>query len=81
MSFFICVIYVLTLILCTIGMYHNSFNANFLQRVALVMMAFWFVWRISLVFQHGWGYPHEQLIAMAMLVFAIGSTVKTLKWR
>ena len=80
MSFFICTIYVLTLVLCTFGMYHNSFNANLLQRIALVLMSFWFVWRISLVFKYGWGYPHEPLIASSMFLFALGSTVKTLKW-
>lgn len=81
MSLFVCVLYILSLIGCTFGLYHAKFNANFLQRVALILFAFWFVWRITLVYQHGWGYQHEPLIAMAIAIFTLGTIVKTLRWK
>lgn len=81
MSLLVCTLYILSLIGCTFGMYHNRFNANFLQRLALILLAFWFVWRVSLISQKGWEYPHEILIAIAIAVFTLGTTLKTLRWK
>lgn len=81
MSFFICILYSLCLGCCLLGLYNNRFNANFLQRVALVMFAFWSTWRIWLVYQNGWGYPHEPLIATALSLFAVGTITKTISWK
>lgn len=79
---YICTVYAVVLLACAIGAFNRHYDANLLQRLALSMFALWAVWRIRLVYSHSWGYPHEPLVATALLLYAIGSGFKTLKyWR
>ena len=45
------------------------------------MFAVWSAWRMGLVWRHGWGYPHEPLVASAMALYALGSAYKTIAYR
>ena len=36
---------------------------------------------MGLVWRHGWGYPHEPLVASAMALYALGSAYKTIVFR
>jgi len=80
-STYICAAYLLLFAACAAGAFSMNYNANLLQRVALSILAFWSVWRIDLIWDHGWGYPHEPVLATALMLYAIGSFVKTLHWR
>lgn len=81
MSLFICTLYAIALLCCGLGLYNNRFDANLLQRIGLVLFAFWSVWRVTLIYKSGWGYPHEPMIATAIVLFAVGTVTKTLRWR
>lgn len=81
MMAYICAIYLLLFFACVAGAFSTLYNANLLQRLALSTLAFWTMWRIGLIWEHGWGYPHEPVVATALLLYAIGSVIKTLAWR
>ena len=78
---YICAVYALILLTCVMGAFNPDYDANLLQRIALGMFAIWSVWRIQLVYQFGWGYPHEPMVATALLLYAIGSIMKTVRWK
>ena len=78
---YVIVIYALLFPLALWGAFSSLFSANLCQQVALTMFALWSVWRISLVIDKGWGFPHEWLIATAMLLFALGTVQKTWLFR
>lgn len=79
-------IYVVTLYLSIIpasvwGAFSSRFCANVAQQVALCMFALWAVWRIFLIMQHGWGFPHEPMVVTALALYAGGTIQKALHYR
>lgn len=78
---YVCAAYVVIFVACIAGAFSSSYDANLAQRLALALLGLWSVWRIELVYQHGWGYPHEAFVATTMLLYAVGSIAKTIKWR
>lgn len=81
MALYVSLLYCISVVLCTFGLYHGQFNANLLQRVAIVLYVFWAIWRIGLLWGYGVVYPREPLVATAIALFAAGSFLKALQWR
>lgn len=79
-SLYVCGAYTVFLLLCAAGAFSRSYDANLAQRLALALLALWAAWRIELVLRSGWGYPHETLVATALLLYATGSLYKTIKY-
>ena len=78
---FVVLAYAVFLSACTVGAFSRAFQANLAQRLALALFAVWSAWRMGLVWRHGWGYPHEPLVAAAMALYALGSAYKTIAYR
>ena len=78
---FVLAAYAVFLSACTVGAFSRAFQANLPQRLALALFAVWSAWRMGLVWRHGWGYPHEPLVASAMALYALGSAYKTIAYR
>ena len=78
---FVVLAYAVFLSACTVGAFSRAFQANLAQRLALALFAVWSAWRMGLVWRHGWGYPHEPLVASAMALYALGSAYKTIAYR
>ncbi|WP_237173057.1 hypothetical protein [Paracandidimonas lactea] len=78
---YIIALYVIIIPLASWGALSPQFDANMLQRIALCMVALWAAWRISLMLQHGWGFPHEPLVATALALYALGTLQKALGYR
>ena len=78
---FVVLAYAVFLSACTVGAFSRAFQANLAQRLALALFAVWSAWRMGLVWRHGWGYPHEPLLASAMALYALGSAYKTIVFR
>ena len=76
---FVVLAYAVFLSACTVGAFSRAYSANLAQRLAL--FAVWSAWRMGLVWRHGWGYPHEPLVASAMALYALGSAYKTIAYR
>lgn len=79
--YYIIGIYVCILPIAAWGAFSPRFDANILQRLALGAFSLWGVWRIGLIWQDGWGFPHEWLVATAMALYAAGTVQKTLSYR
>lgn len=75
---FVVLAYAIFFTACTVGAFSRAYSANLAQRLALAMFAVWSAWRMGLVLRHGWGYPHEPLVASAMALYALGSAYKTI---
>lgn len=80
-SIYVCTAYVVVCAACIAGAFSRDYSANLLQRLALAIFALWSTWRAQLVYEYGWGYPHETLVATALLLYAAGSALKTLRWK
>ena len=78
---FVVLAYAIFFTACTVGAFSRAYSANLAQRLALAMFAVWSAWRMGLVWRHGWGYPHEPLVASAMALYALGSAYKTIVFR
>ncbi len=78
---FVVLAYAIFFTACTVGAFSRAFQANLAQRLALALFAVWSAWRMGLVWRHGWGYPHEPLVASAMALYALGSAYKTIVFR
>lgn len=78
---FVVLAYAIFFTACTVGAFSRAFQANLAQRLALALFAVWSAWRMGLVWRHGWGYPHEPLVASAMALYALGSAYKTIIFR
>ena len=78
---FVLAAYAVFLSACTVGAFSRAYSANLAQRLALALFAVWSAWRMGLVWRHGWGYPHEPLMAAAMALYALGSAYKTIAYR
>lgn len=78
---FVLAAYAVFLSACTVGAFSRAYQANLAQRLALALFAVWSAWRMGLVWRHGWGYPHEPLLASAMALYALGSAYKTIAYR
>lgn len=79
LSYYVCAAYAVLLLVCAAGAFSKAYAANLAQRFALATLAVWSAWRVELVLSHGWGYPHEPVVASALLLYALGSAHKTLK--
>lgn len=77
---YICGAYTIVFGTCLAGAFSTVYNANLIQRLSILMLAIWTVWRAQLVWEQGWGYPHEPLLVTALALYAIGSLIKTLAW-
>lgn len=75
---FVVLAYAIFFTACTVGAFSRAYSANLAQRLALALFAVWSAWRMGLVWRHGWGYPHEPLVASAMALYALGSAYKTI---
>ena len=80
MNAYICLAYVMLFCACLAGAFSCLFEANLLQKLALAILAFWSVWRIGVVYEHGWGYPHEPVVATGFALYVVGSIWKTYKY-
>lgn len=78
---YICLAYVLVFAACLAGAFSVLYQANFLQRLSIFILAIWSVWRIQLIWEEGWSYPHEPLLATCLALYALGSIVKTIVWK
>ena len=78
---FVVLAYAIFFTACTVGAFSRAYSANLAQRLALALFAVWSAWRIGLVWRHGWGYPHEPMVASAMALYALGSAYKTIVFR
>ena len=78
---FVVLAYAIFFTACTVGAFSRAYSANLAQRLALALFAVWSAWRMGLVWRHGWGYPHEPLVASAMALYALGSAYKTIIFR
>ena len=78
---FVVLAYAIFFTACTVGAFSRAYSANLAQRLALALFAVWSAWRMGLVWRHGWGYPHEHLVASAMALYALGSAYKTIVFR
>lgn len=67
-------------LMCIAGQFNRSFNGNSFQRLGLAAAAIWALWRIQMLSNGTWGYPHEPLIATAMGLYAIGTLLKTMHY-
>ena len=63
------------------GALSPRFDANILQRLALFGFSLWSAWRISLIFEHGYSWPHEPVVVTALALYAAGTVQKTLSYR
>lgn len=81
MAYYICGAYVVLFIVCLFGAFSKNYSANFMQSTAILLFALWAAWRIGLVWKFGWGYPHEPLVATALLLYSVGSFLKTWNYR
>ena len=81
LSAYICAAYGLIVLTCVMGAFNIDYDANLLQRLALAMVAVWCVWRIQLVYAYQFTYPNEPVVATAIMLYAIGSIMKTLRWK
>ena len=79
-SIYVCTAYAAVLSACVAGAFSRSYNANLAQRLALALLGLWSAWRIQLVYAYGWGYPHETFMATALLLYAVGSAHKTIRY-
>ena len=75
---FVVLAYAIFFTACTVGAFSRTYSANLAQRLAMALFAVWSAWRMGLVWRHGWGYPHEPLVASAMALYALGSAYKTI---
>ena len=78
---FVVLAYAIFFTACTVGAFSRAYSANLAQRLAMALFAVWSAWRMGLVWRHGWGYPHEPLVASAMALYALGSAYKTIVFR
>ena len=78
---FVVLAYAIFFTACTVGAFSRAYSANPAQRLAMALFAVWSAWRVGLVWRHGWGYPHEPLVASAMALYALGSAYKTMIFR
>lgn len=81
MLVYIVAVYAFVLVAASIGALNAAFDAGIMQRVALLLFALWAAWRVYLIFEHGWSYPHEPLIATALLLYGVGTIAKTVHYR
>ena len=75
---FVVLAYAIFFTACAVGAFSRTYSANLAQRLAMALFAVWSAWRMGLVWRHGWGYPHEPLVASAMALYALGSAYKTI---
>ena len=78
---FVVLAYAIFFTACAVGAFSRAYSANLAQRLAMALFAVWSAWRMGLVWRHGWGYPHEPLVASAMALYALGSAYKTIVFR
>ena len=78
---FVVLAYAIFFTACTVGAFSRTYSANLAQRLAMALFAVWSAWRMGLVWRHGWGYPHEPLVASATALYALGSAYKTIIFR
>lgn len=77
MIIYLMTIYGFVALMCIAGQFNRSFNGNSFQRLGLAMAAIWALWRIQMLSNETWGYPHEPLLATSMGLYAIGTLLKT----
>lgn len=78
MNAYVIACYVVLFVACLAGSFSHRFHANVMQSLGLGILGIWSAWRISLVWQSGWSFPHEPLLATALLFHSIGTISKTL---
>ena len=69
--------YAFVALMCIAGQFNRSFNGNSFQRLGLAMASIWAIWRIQMLSNGTWGYPHEPLLATSMGLYALGTLIKT----
>ena len=77
MTIYLMTIYGFVALMCIAGQFNRPFNGNSFQRLGLAMAAIWSIWRIQMLNNGPWGYPHEPLLATSMGLYAIGTLIKT----
>lgn len=81
MMVYICTIYVFVLCASVHGAFSPMFEANLIQKIGLLLFAFWAAWRIEIIVTAGWGYPHEPVVATAMALYAGGTIRKAFHYQ
>lgn len=79
--YYVVAVYAMTLPAAAWGALSPRFDANLLQRVALFGFSLWSVWRISLILDFGYSWPHEPVVVTALALYAAGTVQKTLAYR
>lgn len=74
-------IYVFICIASAVGSLNRDFDANIMQRIAMGLLALWAVWRIILIWDYGWSYPHEPVMVTALGIYAVGTITKMIHYR
>lgn len=80
MSTYVIVVYAIFSVMTIVGALNRIFDANLTQRIALSLLGLWAAWRITLVYEFGYSYPHEPMIATALGLYAIGTITKTVSY-
>lgn len=65
---------------CCWATFSRRFDANTIQRVAMMILALWCIWRAWLMRDNVIGHYQMAVIATGLLLFAIGTLVKTVKY-
>lgn len=77
MIIYLMTIYGFVALICIARHFNRSFNGNSFQRLGLAMASIWAICRIQMLSNGTWGYPHEPLLATSMVLYAIGTLIKT----
>lgn len=80
-TLYTCAVYAFVIGACIIGAFDRDYDANLMQRLALGAFAFWSLWRVELIWRYDVGWAHEPLLVTALLLYALGSILKTIKWK
>lgn len=80
MTTYVIVVYALFSLTTIVGALNRFFDANLTQRLALSLLGLWAIWRITLVYEFGWSYPHEPMMVTALGLYAIGTITKTVSY-
>lgn len=81
MNEYVMLTYIVMLVCIVVGAFNRAFDASLLQRIALFIISIWLCWRLWLVWEHGWAYPHEPMISSALALYAVATIKKTIWYK
>jgi len=80
------IIYTITCLLlfalcCTWATFSRNYDANTIQRISMMILSIWCIWRAWLMRDNVIGHLQMSVIATGLLLFAVGTMVKTFRYR